>query len=89
MKKATKSLRISHRNQSEPFFLGDLAEIFGSLKQFLDTKSSNRLLWDMAIEQVTEKELSAEDDLTEEKNVIIAGNQNSGKSSIILRYTDR
>ena len=51
--------------------------------------SNNRLLWDMAIEQVTERELSAEDDLTEEKNVIIVGNQNAGKSSIVLRYTDR
>ena len=31
----------------------------------------------MAIDQVNEKQLSADDELAEEKNVLIVGNQNS------------
>jgi GTP-binding protein EngB required for normal cell division len=46
------------------------------------------ILWDLAIQKVEEKRNTKEES-GEEKNVIFIGQQNSGKSSIILKYTDR
>ncbi|RMZ93451.1 cytoplasmic dynein 2 light intermediate chain 1-like [Brachionus plicatilis] len=47
------------------------------------------LLWNLAAEKVRDKEISDKGETSEEKNLIFVGSRESGKSSIILNYTDR
>lgn len=59
------------------------------LSNEIDSGPTGANLLELASEKVKEKESSNDDELSEEKNVIFVGGHDSGKSTIILRFTDR